>query len=660
MKQIFTFIIFILISFNSYSQWNVQGDHEPYCAHINRFDHQTRALDDLYYWQSEYLYDYDVKFYFLDIKVSNTSTYIEGNTTINAIALTVIDTFAFELIPLMTISQVIINDADYTDVFYRDGASNNVLVPIEEIAEGEMISAQIFYSGTPDGGSFFVGVDNDYSPAWQKYVTWTLSEPFAASDWFAVKQDLEDKADSCWVFLTTNSANMAGSQGILTDVVDLGDGNTRYEWKSNYPIDYYLISFAVSEYQDYSIYAFPEQMNGDSVLIQNFIYDAPGCLDYYQEDIDETPAMVELLSDLYTLYPFHEEKYGHCLTRLGGGMEHQTMTTIGGFSFGLVAHELGHMWFGDNVTCATWSDIWINEGFATYSDYLCRYYLQSPSSGTSFMIERQNSAMSSNDGSVYIPEGEVYPGNEWRIFDGRLSYNKGAAIIHTLRHEIQDDTLFFNVMEAFQNQFANSTATGDDFKEVAESITGMDFDPFFNQWYYGQGYPIYDFEWYSTDNGYFHLTSTQSTSSTTPLFQMLMDFKLIFTDATDTIISLNQTDNLNEFEVFTGKTVAAVQVDPNQWTMEHTSSLVVGMKETDKKVYFTIGPNPAKDYLNIYFLNPSNETKEITIADISGKIILQTNTNDQQLRLDTSSLINGVYMVSVTDGNDAVVKRFIK
>jgi aminopeptidase N len=331
MKRFSIFFILTILSISSFSQWNSQNNNELYCSHQNRFEHQDRALEYLYDWQSEYLNDYDVTFYFLDITVTNTSTYIEGNTTINALAITEVDTFAFELIPDMTISQVLVNGNDYTNDFFRDGSSNNVLVPIAEIDEGDMIEAQIFYSGTPGGGSFFVGVDTDYSSAWQKYMTWSLSEPFAASDWFAVKQDLEDKADSCWVFLTTSSSNMAGSQGLLTDVVDLGDGNNRYEWKSNYPIAYYLISFAVSEYQDYSIYAHPEEMNGDSVLIQNFIYDSPGCLENYQASIDVTPEMLELLSELYILYPFHEEKYGHCLTRLGGGMEHQTMSTMGGF-----------------------------------------------------------------------------------------------------------------------------------------------------------------------------------------------------------------------------------------------------------------------------------------------------------------------------------------
>ena len=661
MKRSLTFFILIFISLGSFSQWNTFTNDEPYCSHMSHFLHQNRALEHIYDWQSNYLNDYDVKFYFLDITVSDTSTYIEGNTTINAQAIVVVDTFAFELDTTMHISKIRINGTEYTEDFYRiDNYPENVIVPINNVFEGDIISAQVFYSGTPPSGSFFVGVDNDYSSTWQKSMTWTLSEPFAASDWFAVKQDLEDKADSCWVFLTTSSDNMAGSQGILTDVVDLGDGNTRYEWKSKYPIDYYLISFAVSEYQDYSIYAHPDEMNGDSILIQNFIYDSPGCLEHYQAEIDATPEMIELLSDLYILYPFNEEKYGHCLTKLGGGMEHQTMTTIGGFWFGLVAHELGHMWFGDNVTCATWSDIWINEGFATYSDYLCRYYIQGDSTGTAFIIERQNSAISSSGGSTYIPENLIYPGNEWRIFDGRLSYNKGAAIIHTLRHEIQDDDLFFDVMATFLTEFTDSTATGDDFKEVAENVSGMDFEQFFEQWYYGEGYPIYDFIWHSSASE-FYLTSIQTTSSSTPLFDMLMDYKLLFKDGSDTIVTFCQTENINQFTIYTGKTVTSIQIDPDHWTMEKVNSIIIDdIEETEKPIYFTIGPNPVTNLLHIYFLNPSNKIKEITIKDISGKTVFLTKTTDKQLRLNTSELNSGVYIVSVSDGTDVLVRRFVK
>lgn len=658
MKRFSILFILAFITTSTFSQWNQQHDQEMYCVHMNKFDQQARTLDALYYWQSEFMNDYDVTFYFLDIAVTNLSTAIEGHVTIEALAVADVDTFAFELYDDMNIHQIVINGNEYTEY---DRVDHNVLVPVDEISDGEMITAIIHYDGQPVSGGFFSGVTNDISSSsWgSKKVTWTLSEPFNARSWFPVKQDLEDKADSCWVFITTDSENIAGSQGLLTDIVDLGDGNTRYEWKSKYPIDYYLISYAVSDYQEYNIYTHPEALGGDSILIQNFIYDDPDCLNDTKTGMDATSGMVELLSDLYTLYPFYEEKYGHCLTELPGGMEHQTMTTMGGFSFGLVAHELGHMWFGDNVTCATWSDIWINEGFATYSDYLCRYYINGTGPGTSFMVESQNSAMSQSGGSVYIPENEIYPGNEGRIFNGRLSYRKGAAIIHTLRHEIQNDDLFFDVMKTFQTQFADSTATGEDFKEVAENLTGMDFDQFFDQWYYGEGYPLYDYEWYSS-GGEFHLTSTQSTSSSTPFFEMLMDYRLFFEDGSDTVVHLMQTQNINHFVVNSGKNVITFFVDPYEWTMEKVNSISVNIEETEKPTYFTIGPNPVTDHVNIYLLNSSNETLEVKITDVSGKTLLSKHTNQDRLTINTSTLTNGVYMVVVSDGLDRMVKKFIK
>ncbi len=93
--------------------------------------------------------------------------------------------------------------------------------------------------------------------------------------------------------------------------------------------------------------------------------------------IDKTGDLILLYSDLFGDYPFANEKYGHCVAPFGGGMEHQTMTTLVNFSFLLVAHELAHQWFGDFVTCSTWQDIWINEGFASYAEYLANQYLKS-------------------------------------------------------------------------------------------------------------------------------------------------------------------------------------------------------------------------------------------------------------------------------------------
>lgn len=658
MKQLFTFLIALLVSSGIFAQVNTFNDNELQCVHMNNFKSQAVFNPD-YNWQSDYLFDYDVTFYFLDITVTNLSRYIDGNVSIHADAVANMETFAFELIPQLTIDDILINGVQYTEYTRED---NNVLVPISEIAEGESFVAQIFYHGLPPSGGFFSGVTNATS-SWDNIkVTWTLSEPFAASGWFPVKQDLEDKADSVWVFLTTSSENMAGSQGLLTDVVDLGDGNSRYEWKSNYPIDYYLISFAVSKYQEYNIYAHPDEMNGDSILIQNFIYDATGALNYYKNGIDATAEMIEVLSDLYILYPFHEEKYGHCLTQIGGGMEHQTMTTIGNFNFGLVAHELGHMWFGDNVTCATWSDIWINEGFATYSNYLAEEFIHGWSSGQSFISSAQNSAMGSS-GSVYIPEEDIYPANVWRIFNGPLSYNKGAAIIHTLRHEIQDDDLFFEVMSTFQTNFTDSTATGEDFKNTAEDVTGMDFDLFFDQWYYGTGYPIYNLEWYYDSNlQELNIISTQTTTTFgVQFFDMLLDIRLILMDGTAPTITVHQTDNLNHFvipmevEVFN-----ILEIDPDNWTMEYTESITVIVEEIESPAYFTIGPNPATDFVNVFFLNQTSGNRSIIINDISGRTILSKKDIGTQQRIDVSFFSKGVYTIIARDGNQKVVKKFIR
>lgn len=658
MKQLFTILIALFVTSGILAQVNTYHEEELQCAHMSHFKSQA-VFEPNYNWQSDFLFDYDVTFYFLDIVVTEQTIYIEGNVSIHADALVPIETFAFELIPQLLIDDIIVNGVQYTE-YTRSG--NNVLVEVAEIAEGENFVAQIYYHGLPPSGGFFSGVSNATSGWENKKVTWTLSEPFAASGWFPVKQDLEDKADSVWVFLTTSSENMAGSQGILTDVVDLGNGNSRYEWKSNYPIDYYLISFAVADYQEYNIYAHPEEMNGDSVLIQNFIYDANGALNYYKDGIDATAEMVELLSDLYILYPFHEEKYGHCLTQLGGGMEHQTMTTMGGFSFGLVAHELGHMWFGDNVTCATWSDIWINEGFATYSNYLAEEFINGWSAGQGFIVSKQNSAMGSS-GSVYIPEDEIYPENVWRIFNGALSYNKGASIIHTLRHEIQDDDLFFEVMSTFQTDFTDSTATGEDFKNTAEEVTGMDFEKFFDQWYYGTGYPRFNIEWwYDAALKELHITSTQTTTTAgTPLFDMLLDINLILYDGTDSTITIHQTDNVNSFVIPMDVDVFNVfEIDPDNWTMEYVDGISVIVEETSSPAYFTIGPNPASDYVNVFFLNNTNGNRNITINDISGRMLYQNSNIDAQQRIDISNLPKGVYTIIASDGGQEVVKRLIK
>jgi aminopeptidase N len=650
-------LLFTLLSIFIGSSFAQHHDHGPElsCSKAKFYKEYYKDAQEIV--QTPLLFDYDVKFYYIDIEVDNSSIYITGEVTIMAeVVAAEMDTFAVELLSDLNIDDVYYNGNTLSVTQIGDEAF--IEMP-ETLTQGELFSLKIAYHGTPPTGGFFAGVSN--STGWGKDVTWTLSEPFAARSWFPVKQVLEDKADSAWIFLTTDENNMAGSNGLLTAVTPMPDNKLRYEWKTNYPIDFYLISFAVSEYQEYNIYAHPEEMEGDSILVQNFIYDSPGCLENYQSGIDNTTEMIELFSELFSLYPFHEEKYGHCLTQLGGGMEHQTMTTIGGFSFGLVAHELGHMWFGDNITCATWSDIWINEGFATYSDYLALQFIQGQSAANSEMNGIHNSVKSQAGGSTYIPPEEITYDNVWRIFDSRLSYSKGAAILHMIRYEVDDDELFFQVFHDYTEMYADSVATGLDFMNVLNDVTGMDFTDFFDQWYFGEGYPTYSVVWSQNEGGMFmEVTQTTSKPSSVDLFTNKMAYKLFFNDGGDTTVYVHQTENVQNFTFPISNPVGLIQIDPDNWVVNNTGSITTNVAEHNSPVGFTFSPNPANDKINISFINQNPTEKQIGIYDMAGNQVLSSTTMGQVLTIEISELPAATYLIQITDGVNISSKKFIK
>lgn len=656
MKSLLPFFLLFIVFQPLMAQTNEPHIHDRYCRH---YPEQTEIPAYAYRndWQSDLVHNYDVTFYFLDLAVSSTSIQVGGTVEIHAkVVADDFDIFAFELNSSLSLDNIIFNDV-VVENWTWDG--DNVLTEVPTLQAGDTFVATIEYGGTPPTGGFFSGISNSYSNTWQKYVTWTLSEPYSAKDWWPNKQVLTDKADSVWVFLTTTTNEMAGSQGLLINVTDLGNNKLRYEWKSNYPVAYYLISFAVSDYQEYNIYAKPEALENDSILVQNYIYNHPNYLNSNKLGIDATVPMIELFSDLYGMYPFKDEKYGHCITQLGGGMEHQTMTTIGSFSFGLVSHELGHMWFGDNVTCATWSDVWVNEGFATYSNYLAVEHMIGHNEGQNFMISTQNNVISSPHGSVYIPPSEATPDNVGRIFNGRLTYDKGAAIIHVLRHEINDDELFYEVLNTYLETFKDSTATGDDFRMIAEQVTGMDFEQFFDQWYYGQGYPRYDIEYYMFENT-FNMYVTQTTSSVTPLFQMTMDYRLTFSDGSDTTIRLFQGSNLEHYALDFGKQVVSIQVDPDKWTFERVNSIIVGTNpELKSENYFSAYPNPVTDVLNIVFTRDQEKSTAV-IHNSAGQVLLSQSLNSINNQLDMSNLPKGMYFLTVSTDRNSYTRKLVK
>jgi len=296
----------------------------------------------------QWLSAYDVKYYHLTLEVSNTDTHIEGIAEVVVEATREVDTLVLELQDGLEVSAIESvtagNNLDYEHL------NHAIYIKLERsYQQGELLRVRISYGG--DAGNdrgFFAGINSKRGSDYGFDVTYTLSEPHNARDWFPVKQVLEDKIDSVTFSLVCDKELLAGSNGLLVDVREEGSDHI-LTWKTSYPMAYYLISFAVADYMDYSFYA-PLSNENDSILVQNYLYDTEEVLTDWKEEIDETGSMITLFSQLLVDYPFSAEKYGHAMAPLGGGMEHQTMTTIQNFRFSLVAHELAHQWFGDYIT----------------------------------------------------------------------------------------------------------------------------------------------------------------------------------------------------------------------------------------------------------------------------------------------------------------------
>ncbi|MFO7723034.1 MAG: M1 family aminopeptidase [Bacteroidales bacterium] len=634
-KLLFTTLVCLFMVSATYSQM----DENIHCRYR---DHSSKVLSG---FRANPLppaiHNYDVKFYFLDIELSNTSTYVSGNVQIDAVVTSaVLDTFMFELIPSLTIDSITLNGVPVT--FSRNG--DEVYVSGIPILNGVLFTAKIWYHGLPNtGGGFFSGISTGTSSSWGAQITWTLSEPFNAKQWWPVKQVLADKADSAWIFITTQNTNKAGSNGLLTAVTNMGNNKLRYEWKTRYPINYYLISAAVSTYQEYATYAHPQGYN-DSILILNYVYSNPNTLTYFKPVIDQTAGMIELFSEKFGLYPFAGEKYGHAMAPLGGGMEHQTMTSLGSFIFNLVAHELGHQWFGDYVTCATWQDIWINEGFASYTEYVANEFLVGYQDAQSLMAGKHSNIMSQPGGSVYVPLAQATDIN--RIFSGRLSYDKGAALVHMIRYELGDDQLFFNVLQTFLSTFANGVATGDDFRFVAESLSGRSFQDFFDQWYYGEGYPIFSVRWAQMDPNTVRIITQQTTSSpVTPLFRMPVDFRFLSPLGGDTTVRLDIRHQTDTFFISLNRTVTGLQVDPAKWNLMQVSSIknTTGIEE-GVRIPMALFPNPAKDYLIIRMDDQAGAGEyDFVLNDMSGKNVMKHRLSGSTSTVQLGRLPAGVY-----------------
>ncbi len=598
---------------------------------------------------------YDVSFYKLDLQLERNSTYIEGSvTTIARLNGSRLDTFAFELHPAFEILSVVVNGVQQ-EIIQQEAGDVAVKLASPVLAPATL-TAVVTYRGTaPSGASAGNGFSTGTAPTWGNQVAWSLSQPYAAYEWWPTKQVLTDKADSVHVFVTTSAENKVGSNGLLTNTVALPEDKVRYEWKSRYPIAYYLISVAVSDYTEYLLYANPAGATAP-VPILNYVY-SPEALAYHKNEIDNTAPLLEHFSELFTPYPFAAEKYGHSMAPMGGGMEHQTMTTQSTFFLTLTAHELAHQWFGDHVTCASWEDIWLNEGFASYAEYLALEKLQ-PEQAYFWLRTTQSTAMQNlyGGGTVRVPDTT----NVARIFNFSLSYKKAAAVVHMLRFELNDDALFFQALRNYLQAFGGGTATTADLQRIVEQTAGRDFDYFFNQWYRGEGYPSFAVEWNQAGRSV-RVVSTQSNYFNN-FFRTDVEYRITTEEGGDTLIRVTHGKPEEDYLFEIGGRVASIEVDPDYWLLRNVSQVSQnsGLTVQEAKPVL-VYPNPA--YRNIQIENLAFRPTLATVYDATGRLVKQLPISSGQsgnLTVPVEELPAGYYILLVSSPLQRFRSPFIK
>ncbi|MFN7312383.1 MAG: M1 family aminopeptidase [Bacteroidota bacterium] len=646
--------LFIALSLFAFYAQAQKAAHLCSAGKINTLQQQKNKMASMS--QTELMEQYDVKFHHINLNIERDTTYVSGNVrTVAQVVANKLDTFGFELHQQHAVDSVLDKNGNKLTVV-RNQHFAYVVLP-NPITKNNLVDVTIYYKGNASvtaGAAIGAGFSTGRSRTWGNQATWSLSQPYSAYEWWPCKQSLQDKIDSLFTFITTSAENKAGSQGLLQAVVSVDNGKVRYEWKSFYPVDYYLVSVAVAKYVEYKNYA---HFGNDSMLIQHYVYDNPQTLITFKSLFDETADMLEAFSEHFGLYPFHQEKYGHAMAPFSGGMEHQTMTSIGVVNFDIVAHEVAHQWFGDYVTCRTWKDIWFNEGFASYCEYLAKEWLR-PNETVLHMADVHSSIMRNAGGSIAFEDTSDVA----RMFSGRLTYDKGGAFIHILRYHVNNDSLFFAFLRDFLQTHAFGNASVDEFKNALELFTSKDFTAVFNQWYYGEGYPIYTIRWNQlNDTVYVQSTQTNSLNNAN-LFTDPLQLRLAYAGGGDTLITLQHTSNKAQAIFYRpSKTVNGVTIDPNNWLINGGNSAkdpnFTALKELltlDQLVQ--VYPNPFYHTVNIQL--PQSQKLTLELFDINGKLMMQDEVNHQQL-----TQINleqpGIYFLRISNDQTSVVRKLI-
>ncbi len=552
--RVFLLLVFILINITNLKSQNLTPSHSSSTlkmrtAEMQRYQQMANQTEALIYNGD----NYDVKYYRLDIRLNPDSTkYVKGSvTTYFTTTQPNVTDIVFDLASPVTYTSVSYHGSSLA-VSKINQSGDNLNITLPNIAtSGTLDSVTVFYQGVPPVVPYFGNgtgfVRSTHNSGANNYI-YTLSEPFSAYTWWPCKSMVaSDKADSMDIIISHPSGFKAAANGSLVSVTGSGSLVTT-TWKHRYPISSYQVAVAVANYDQYPTTPAMVNIGGTLMPFYNYIFPETNTTTS-RGVLDRTKLMLTTFSTLLSDYPFKNEKYGHYTFGFGGGMEHNTFSGMNPGTYNatsqwsVIAHELGHQWFGANVTCGSWKDIWVNESFAQYTEILCAEFAPSVTNGATAYSTRtaaKNLTMSSANQNKPIYASDT--SNINTIFTPAVYiYERGAMFISMLRKLLGDDN-FFQALKNYQTDplLKGGNAYTNDVKRHMEAVSGFDLTEMFNDWMYNTGVARYNGAKWNTSGSNTVLYLPQTTQYTTNThFNMPVVVKLSRTSPTkDTTVIL--------------------------------------------------------------------------------------------------------------------------
>lgn len=465
-RLLFIGLLFLTISLPLFSQTT--------CNHRHAFSRSVVAdsVDALHY-----------RIHLTDINFSAKT--IQANTTINLVPKLELDYIPLELKALV-VDSIFINDIKTTD-FYQQ-ADVVRMTDGQTYGPDDTLSITIYYGGAPFsegwGGFHFSG-----NYAFNLGVGFESNPHNLGKAWFPCVDDFKDRAT--YEVLVTLPEGMTGiAGGLLLDTIDNEDGTFTWHWSLSQRIPTYLASVAAGHYV----------LNADTYTgieqdIPVTVYTRPADTNKVAGSFIHLHEVMQDFENKLTPYPW--ERIGYTGTAIGA-MEHVTNIAYPHFAINgnldyeeLLVHELSHMWFGNKVTCATEGDMWLNEGWATFSQYYYKKQLYGASAYRDAVRENHFSVLR----DAHITDGSYLPlsGVPTEYVYGKTVYNKGATVVHTLMNYLGEE-VFFDAIEAYLESFAFAHASSEDMRDFLSDYTGIDMGPFFEAWVFTPGTPHFSID----------------------------------------------------------------------------------------------------------------------------------------------------------------------